>query len=709
MIDIYENDRFYRKESYENYNGSFMEYYDEVDDDITHSMVKAVVSIEDDTCLPVLTFRFWLYGTICLIIHTINITMGIMGSIPIMPSHVTLLMAFPIGNLMAKYLPEVDIGFGEYSLSLNPGPFNIKEHSAIAIYIGLPFAINDLIVLYLHNATHYDSSWSTIASILLIGFSSILGIGFQTIIGAFMVKSPDMIFPTALVLITLIRSLHDKPDSISAKKIPRIKFVLIVALFSGIYHIIPEIFIGVMKYLSILCYVFPNNKIAHQLFSGLGGLGIGSISLCWNTITNLGAMPLITPLWCAVNVFAGFVITAWILTPILYYSNILNFGHFQIYARRPFDMYGAFYAIDLVIDENKKLDVQKYLDYSPMKLNVSVFLAYFFSFAGVVALLVHFLLYHTGDLMVYMQKIIIERKQSVGGFGDIHNKLMEAYKKVPLWWSFLLIAVSTTCGLIGCQIIGGEVTWYIYIFSIAIGITFFFPVAIVYAVSTIKAQLAIIPQAFVGYIYPGRPMGNLAGRTFSETVLWQAVQSAENFKIGHYMKLPPKYIFFIQIFGTFLSVVISIITVKFTASLDPDLCMDYSKSWNCAKIKTVFSSSSIWGLFGPSELFNYGREYFALWLSIIVGAITPVIVYALSKCFQGSWVEFIHVPIIFISAYNHAWWNRYNYLLSAGLDFGSGITITILSLLGGRIPTFDWAGNDFLGGCSRILEPYLSQ
>ncbi|PVU94518.1 hypothetical protein BB561_002500 [Smittium simulii] len=671
MDDLYDYDNVDSEKSFSDDNNSFMGYDEEVDDDGTHGLVKAVVSIEDDTSLPVLTFRFWLYGTICLIIHTINITMGIIGTTPIIPSTISLLMALPIGNLMAKYLPEVDIGFGEYSFSLNPGPFNIKEHSAIAIYIGLPFAINDLIVLYLHNATHYHPSWSTMASILLIGFSSILGIGFQTIIGAFMVKSPDMIFPTALVLITLIRSLHDKPDSISAKKIPRIKFVLIVALLSGIYHFIPEVFMNVLKYLNVLCYIFPNNKIAHQLFSGTAGLGIGSISLCWNTITGFGAIPLITPLWCAVNAFAGFVIIAWIVTPIIYYTNLLNFAHFPIYARRPFDMYGAFYAIDLVIDKNKKLDVQKYLDYSPMKLNVSVFLAYFFSFAGVVALLVHFLLYHTGDLMVYMQKIILESKQSVGGFGDIHNRLMEAYKKVPLWWSFVLVAVSITCSLIGCELTDGEVKWYIYMFSIAIGITFFFPVAIVYAVSTIKAQLAIIPQAFVGYLYPGRPMGNLAGRTFSETVLWQAVQSAENFKIGHYMKLPPKYIFLIQIFGTFLSVVISIFTVKFTASLDPDLCMDYSKYWNCAKIKTVFSSSSIWGLFGPSELFNYGREYFALWLSIIVGAITPVIVYALSK--RG------------------------------------GVTSTILAFLGDAFQPIQWAGNDIFGGCNRALEPYISQ
>ena len=46
---------------------------------------------------------------------------------------VALLFSFPIGKLWARYLPNV-VFFG---VSLNPGPFTIKEHVIIVIMAGI--------------------------------------------------------------------------------------------------------------------------------------------------------------------------------------------------------------------------------------------------------------------------------------------------------------------------------------------------------------------------------------------------------------------------------------------------------------------------------------------------------------------------------------------------------------------------------------------
>ncbi|PVV05191.1 hypothetical protein BB560_000285 [Smittium megazygosporum] len=721
------------KSFYEDDTMSYLGYDEEIEDDGTHGLVRAIVSSEDDTTLPVFTFRFWVIGTFFVILISIANTLTLISTRALNISLIVAqLFSFPMGTFMAKYIPDVNIGFGKFKFSLNPGPFNIKEHSAITIYAGLSFGISDLVVFLLQNNTYYPPPLSDVSAILLLGSSSLTGFGIQKMIGEYLVKSPDMLFPAVLVTITLLRSLHDKADTQQKSGISGIKFVLIVAFFAACYAFIPQILWKSLGYLSIFCYIFPNSRVVHQVMSGNAGLGVGSISLDWSVITGYGMAPLIMPLWSAANSFVGFVIVAWVVTPLLYYTDTLNFAYFPIFSRRLFDMYGGFYNTMNVVGPDNQLDVQKYLAYSPLKLNVSIYLAYFFSFAGIVALTVHFLLNYTKDLISYMQNVIIDSKKVVGGFGDIHNRLMRFYKPVPMWWSLILIIVCLTCALIGCETSGGDVKWYIYIFSAAVGMTLFFPIAIVYAISNLRMSTSIVLQAFVGYLCPGRPVANIASRTFGDIIVSQAIQSAENFKLGHYMKLPPRSVYLVQIIGTFGSFIISYYTVKIMKSLEPDLCKDYSPNWSCIKIKTIFSASSIWGLFGPSELFDVGREYATLWISIGVGVLAPLLTFFLSKRFPGTWVSFIHTPIIFVAAsnfppntssalissfiisfifnfyiyrYKHAWWTKYNYLLSSGIDLGTIVCLTVIGVLGPSVPQIKWFGNEALGGCSHALEP----
>ncbi|PVU88909.1 hypothetical protein BB561_005640 [Smittium simulii] len=715
-------------------DASFIGYENENEDDGTHSIVRAIVSNEDDPSLPVLTFRFWVIGTFFLVVITIVNTIAQLSSSRFTFSLIfAQLFVYPIGNLMAKILPNKQFNLGRYSFSLNPGPFNIKEHSALAIYIGLSFGISDATTLYVQGSILYNSGWSVPVSLLLLIFPSLSGVGLQALIGEYLIKSPDMTFPAILVSITLLKSLHNRKNIGSSTGITGVKFVLIVALFSAIYHFIPKIFMQILQYLSILCYIFPNNKLVHQLTSGNAGLGMGSISLDWNVITRFGMAPLIMPLWSATNAFIGFVLTAWIITPLLYYTNTLNFAYFPINSSNIYDITGRVYRVDLVIAQDNRLDIERYLSYSPLKLNVSVFLAYFFSFAGIVSLVVHFGLNYTGHLMRYMQNVIIESKKAVGGFSDIHNRLMRQYKTIPTWWSYTLVVICLTCSLIGSEMASGEINWYLFMFSASLGVALFFPIAIVFAISTLRADPSILIQAFIGYLYPGRPVGNFAARSFGNMVLGQMLQSSENMKIGHYMKLPPRGVFLIQIVGTTICILTSLTTIKILEYKVSDLCQRTSQDWNCFSMNTMYSASSIWGLFGPSELFNTGREYAPLWISIAVGLISPVIIFALSKKYPGTILSYIHIPIIFNVAasyppntssalvssfilsmifnyylyrYKHSWWTRYNYLLNIGVDLGTVITVMIIGLLGKNIQPIKWEGNSQFGGCKLAIIPH---
>src|ERR1700731_3425670 len=76
--------------------------------------------------------------------------------------------------------------------------------------------------------------------------------------------------------------------------------------------------LGVFSY---VCWIFPNNVPVNQLFGVATGLGMGVFTFDWTQISWIGS-PLMVPWWAEVHIFAGFVLFYWILTPILYYTNV---------------------------------------------------------------------------------------------------------------------------------------------------------------------------------------------------------------------------------------------------------------------------------------------------------------------------------------------------------------------------------------------------
>jgi len=51
----------------------------------------------------------------------------------------------------------------------------------------------------------------------------------------------------------------------------------------------------------------------------------------------------------------------------------------------------------------------------------------------------------------------------------------------------------------------------------------------------------------MGYIYPGRPLATVAFQKYGTVSMFQALGFLEDFKLGHYMKIPPKSMFLAQV------------------------------------------------------------------------------------------------------------------------------------------------------------------
>lgn len=59
--------------------------------------------------------------------------------------------------------------------------------------------------------------------------------------------------------------------------------------------------------------------------------------------------------------------------------------------------------------------------------------------------------------------------------------------------------------------------------------------------------LNVITEYVMGVIYPGRPIANVCFKTYGYISMAQAVTFLNDFKLGHYMKIPPRSMFIVQV------------------------------------------------------------------------------------------------------------------------------------------------------------------
>lgn len=107
------------------------------EDDCPIEEVRLTVSTTDDPSLPALTFRTWVLGVIsCIVLSFVNKFFGYRSNQLYVSSVSAQIIVLPLGKLMAATLPSkpIYIPFTKWSFSLNPGPFNLKEHVLITIF-----------------------------------------------------------------------------------------------------------------------------------------------------------------------------------------------------------------------------------------------------------------------------------------------------------------------------------------------------------------------------------------------------------------------------------------------------------------------------------------------------------------------------------------------------------------------------------------------
>ncbi|CAL9104484.1 unnamed protein product, partial [Musa textilis] len=95
--------------------------------------VALTVPVEDDPTMPVLTFRMWVLGTAsCVLLSFLNQFFWYRKEPLSITSISAQIAVVPLGHLMASTVTDhVFFKGSRWEFTLNPGPFNIKEHVLI--------------------------------------------------------------------------------------------------------------------------------------------------------------------------------------------------------------------------------------------------------------------------------------------------------------------------------------------------------------------------------------------------------------------------------------------------------------------------------------------------------------------------------------------------------------------------------------------------
>lgn len=254
------------------------------------------------------------------------------------------------------------------------------------------------------------------------------------------------------------------------------------------------------------------------------------------------------------NVFAGFAVFFWIVTPGLYYSNVWFTAYLPICTAELYDNTASVYNITRVMNADGTFNVAEYEAYSPSFLPATFAFVYGISFATLTAVPVHIYLWHWKDI-----------KDAFAGRTklDVHARLMRLYRQTPWYWYGAITAVVLVASMLMVHFYHTSLPVWAILLATAVPAIYIIPCGIIQGITNVNAnQLNVLSEFVGGYMFKGRPLASkfttlamcsfaygtldMIFKTMSTDVVGQGLYFAQDMKLGHYLKVPPRTLFFAQ-------------------------------------------------------------------------------------------------------------------------------------------------------------------
>jgi OPT family small oligopeptide transporter len=684
--------------------------------DSPYPEVRAAVANTDDPDMVVNTFRVWFIGLVfALIVPAFNTVISMRSPFVVINVLLVQVVTLPIGKLLEWALPKYRLTVFGYSMSLNPGPFNIKEHTLIAIMVNVVINGTPVTDIAASMRIIYGVEW-TIGKQFLLGIAvQLLGFSFAGVLRQFLVWPSSMIWPGVLVRCALLNTMHSNYGKKDSKHMSRERFLYIACACSFMYYWFPGYIWTGLSVFNWACWIAPNNVVVNSLFGSISGIGMGLFTFDWVMISAIGS-PLVVPWWAQLNMMAGFLLIIWFISPILWAKNVFFSQYMPLSVPIPFDNTGAMYNLSAIVTNNT-FDQAKYQQYSPMFLPMTYAITYGTLFATYPAVLVHTFLWYRHD-------IVRQLRRGLNDETDIHAYLMRKYPEVSRWWFIGLGIICGVVGIVAIEVCHTGLPVWAYLLAIVFAVIFVLPFGIVQAITNQQLDLSVMAELIMGYMMPGHPVATMVFKTVAGDTAAQAISFSSDLKFGHYLKVPPRLMFTGQVVASTVAVLSAIVAEKWALGHIPDVCSpDQKGRFTCPNLDVFNTSSIIWGGIGPARLFSSGAIYYSLVFFFLIGAVLPIPFYFLARRYPRSAWRYVHIPVAlvgvdsvppatglnftawimvgfifqwFMRRFHFRWWMRYNYLLSTGLDFGVLLGLVVifftLQLPKGGIE-LNWWGN----------------
>ena len=195
------------------------------------------------------------------------------------------------------------------------------------------------------------------------------------------------------------------------------------------------------------------------------------------------------------------------------------------------------------------------------------------------------------------------------------------------------------------------------------------PLSVIAATTAQLLGLNVITELIIGYALPGRPIAMMLFKTWGYNTLVQAISFMEYLKLGHYMKIAHRPMFFCQVVATIVAGTVQLGVQAWMFSNIEGFCDADQKDGFICPYTTVFGNASIivsrlvlshtfcipwlkdvvlqWGVIGPRRLFSHGQLYYGLIFFFLVGILAPLFQWILHKRFRISFFKYINFPLAF--------------------------------------------------------------
>jgi len=351
-----------------------------------------------------------------------------------------------------------------------------------------------------------------------------------------------------------------------------------------------------------------------------------------------------------------------------------------------FDDTGKPYDVSRILTKDYRFDHEAYNKYSKVYLPITYVLSYGVQLASLSALVTHTAFWHGNDIWQQSKKSLREKRDeskseyqpvdqgikrsstqtserstyigastvepdsSASMTGeDVHCRLMRRYEDAPITWYLATFVAMLSIGIFVVEYYPVYLPWYGLLLALSITALLFIPVGIVMAITNQHSSSYLICQLICGVVFPGRPVANMVFVTYCYISSAQGIKFCSDLKLGHYMKIPPKLLFKVQMVATLVSSITQIGVLNWMFSHIPNICTaEAINGFTCPIARVHFNGSILWGVVGPQRFFGEGALYRPLIWAFLVGFIAPVVIWLVGRNrAAGSVWRKINLPVLF--------------------------------------------------------------